>query len=96
MRIQRTCERALEIRRARRLDRRDQILREIRVLGEKWSKAQDPRMKLMLELEEERCFRAWNSADQKVDTLTDARNTAAQRRRDLELELEGCKKMVDG
>jgi hypothetical protein len=53
-------------------------------------------MKLMLELEEERCFRAWNSADQKVDTLTDARNTAAQRRRDLELELEGCKKMVDG
>ena len=96
LRIQRTCERALEIRRSRRLDRRDQILREIRFLGEKWSKAQDPKVKIMLELEEDRCFRAWNSADQKVETLTDARNTAAQRTRDLELELDGCKKIVDG
>ena len=42
LRIQKTCERALQIRRARRLNRRDQILREIRFLGDTWLRAQAP------------------------------------------------------
>ena len=96
LRIQKTCERALQIRRARRLNRRDQILREIRFLGDTWLRAQAPQVKIMLELEEDRCFRAWNSANQKVEALTDARNTAAQRSRDLERELEGCRNVVGG
>jgi hypothetical protein len=96
LRIQRTAERALQVRRGRRLHRRDQIMREIRLLGAEWSRATDHRVKSMLELEEERCFAAWIAADQKIETLTDAQNTAAQRTRDLELELEGCRKIVDG
>jgi hypothetical protein len=71
-------------------------MREIRLLGAEWSRATDHRVKSMLELEEERCFAAWIAADQKIETLTDAQNTAAQRTRDLELELEGCRKIVDG